>query len=182
MPVQGKDKMSLRRASNEQFVGLFRALISSQNLPLLGAFGYPKARNLKILKKYAKKIDEINGKPSSTLKEFSLKEIDLLKKFADKDKEGNPIKMGNEFQIIKKEDKCKRAIAELRLEYQDTLNELVAKQKEIKDWLEQESEEDLYLVKADLLPDGLPGAAYDYLDLMVNDSSIEIVKPIKLAR
>lgn len=126
-------------------------------------FAYAIARNMRLLTAEVESIREAGRLPDKFI-EFEQRRLQLVGKYALRDKEGQMIMSGLNNAQIANPGEFERELAALRDEYKNAIAEARAKNGEVDDLLKSGVEIDCYEIRADVLPKEL--SADEMLALM----------------
>ena len=134
-------------------------------------FTYSISKNKEVLKKELDNIQEIAKLPEETLakyKEYNTKKTELSEKHALKDKDGNPIKKNNEYQIKNKTTFTKDLEA-LKKEYKKVIEEVDKRKAEVDKLGEEEITLELKTLPIGIIPNEITVDQMDVLSMLITE-------------
>jgi hypothetical protein len=153
---------------------LFHALNAVASYP--GAkFGYAVAKNLAKVKEECVIIEKLQ-EPSEEFKAYDAKRIELCKKWAKKDEDGEPVIIGNEYDLKENMEKFKPESAALAEEYKETLDARRKVMEDVNTLLQEESDIVLHKIKEENLPEVITGEQVMGIMAMIEDNEKETTK------
>ena len=129
-------------------------------------FGYFVLKNLKIIEPEIDTLREM-GKSSEGLRAYEKKRVGLCVELSEKNEDGTPKVVNNEYVILDMETLNTRLLT-LRSEHKDDFDAEELKLKDLNVILQDEIDFELYKIKLDSIPDGLSAE-----DLLALDELIE---------
>lgn len=133
---------------------LLKLLVSYYELKMPARFAMFIVQNKHIIEKNLEKLLE-TVKPSKRFMLYEQARIALLKKYADKDKEGKPLIQDKVFVIRGGKDKFEVEFGELQKNYGDILEEVKTKNKITEAILDEEADITLKRINLEDIPDRL---------------------------
>ena len=157
--------------TRENLVSIWGVLngLAAEKTTAKGAYGI--AKNKRIVDAEVKSIEDAqkNQKLPEGIEEFEAKRIDLCKKMADKDEEGNPLVVNNSFVLAENKAKFDKKLEKLRKEYEVAITTRETQDKDFQDFLKEEIEVDFHAIKVDDLPDNVTAQQIGILDEIIVD-------------
>lgn len=129
-------------------------------------FAYFVMKNIKIIKPEIEFIQDLNKVPSEFI-EYDKKRIEMCKKYAVKDDEGQPIIEDGNYKI-KNQKLFDKKLNELKKEYYDTIEEKNKKDLGMTKFLMEDADVDFYKIKMEDLPE-LSAKVLMVLDELIRD-------------
>jgi len=139
---------------------LYSALVSKEMTELKGVkFSYAMAKNTRLLKGEVESIDEMRKKESG---EFDKERFELVKTYAEKDEQGNPVVKNNQYRLADTKTFTEE-LEKLREKF-----EIKAKEENFKKFMKEEIEVELFTVKQENIPEqiskGMSDAIFDLIE------------------
>jgi len=160
------------KTKRENVISVFGVMnvLSEEKTTAKGA--YAIAKNKKIAEGEVKAIEEAqkNVIIPDKFKEYDEKRIKLCEELADKDKDGNPVKINNGQQFAispESQEVFNEKLQSLREEYKEAIEEKDKVEKDFLDLLAEEVEVDFHKVKIDDLPDNVTASQIEALDEII---------------
>lgn len=131
--------------TNKELIDLYKSL-NAINLSGSIKFSYAIAKNINLLKAEIENLEKLII-PTEGVINFNNERIELAKKLSKKDKDGNPIVIGNNFDVedLKKFEKELKPIQE---KYKKEIDEYEKKKQEYNNFLKEEN--GISLLKIDI--------------------------------
>lgn len=148
------------KLTRKEVIELNNGLLSNGNLSGIG-FVYVISKNISILKPEIESIQKAREKASENsdgIKEYEKKRMDMAKKYAKKDPDGNPVTQRNGkalSYVIDNEEMFNREFEKLRESYKDEITEKEKVEKEFNDFLDESINISLVPLHKDDLPHGI---------------------------
>jgi len=160
--------MKFTRENLVQIWGVLNGL-TAEKTTAKGAYGI--AKNKRIVDSEVKSIEEAqkNQKLPDGIEEFESKRIELCKKMADKDEEGNPMVANNSFVLVQNKQKFDKKLEKLRKDYDEPISLREKQDKEFQDFLKEEVEIDFHTINVNDLPDNVTAQQIGILDEIIVD-------------
>lgn len=114
-------------------------------------FVYATSRIQDFVEREFKSISKVIT-PSDNYRKYERERSELAMKYANTDKDGNPVILGKEYVIKKDRDIFDKEIAKLKKKYKDAVDERKKQVESIEDFLEEETEFESYGIKFEYLP------------------------------
>lgn len=146
--------MPMIKLTKNEMISLYRGLHAVGNLSG-PRFVYVVARNRDYLQKEVDAIQK-SLEPYENFQEFEEKRVELAKKHAKEDEEGNPVVIGKGNQSkfdIEDQEAFDKELEKLKEEYQEAIDEREKQQEEFNDSMEDEIELLLLELKQEDLPE-----------------------------
>jgi hypothetical protein len=157
--------MKIQREKLFKFNNLLKALKNVKSTK----FAYIVVKNTKIIDDELEIVKGLVKLPDDHKSvEFETKRMELVKKWAKKDENGNLVVVGNNYDVTDEALEGFNAdFNALTIEYADALAEVEANNTKLQDLLVEEVDVDLKTIKEENLPDNLSAEELDVLDVIV---------------
>lgn len=152
----------------KDLLGFHKGLLSASKFSGV-KFAYAVARNLSKISEEMEALQKAQM-PSDAFLKYDKERVELVLKYAERDTQGNPVVVNNQYTILsKKKMEFEAKGAELEASHKDVLDAYKAHQKEFDALLEGSCEFNLVKVKSEVLPEDITGETLSLILPMIEE-------------